>query len=71
MDLVFVVDGSGSICDNDPSFRYGTDITCNNWNFILNFMSDFVSDLTIGPSTARVGLVTFATEGHVAFNLTR
>lgn len=71
LDLVFVVDGSGSICDNDPDFVYGKDVTCNNWKFILQFMVDFVRDMEIGFSATRVGLVTFATQAELEWNLTR
>lgn len=71
LDLVFVVDGSGSICDNDPDFEYGKDVTCNNWKFILQFMVDFVRDMEIGYSATRVGLVTFATQAELEWNLTR
>ena len=71
LDLVFVVDGSGSICDSDPDFVYGTDVTCNNWQFILQFMEDFVGDMDIGSTATRVGLVTFATQAELGWNLIR
>jgi hypothetical protein len=69
LDLVFVVDGSGSICDNDPKFQYGKDTTCDNWNFILKFMGDFVNDMDIGLTSTRVGLVTFATTATLGWDL--
>lgn len=69
MDLVFFVDTSGSICDSDPLFVYGTDTTCNNWKFILQFIVDFVNATDIGESATRVGLVTFATGARVAWDL--
>jgi len=71
MDLVFVVDGSGSICDSDTNFHYGTDVTCDNWNFILKFMEDFVSDMDIGLASTRVGLVTFASSAFLGWDLKR
>ena len=71
MDLVFVVDGSGSICDNDPNFEYGRDNTCDNWNFILKFIVDFVSAMDIGLSSTRVSLVTFATTAVLDWDLKR
>lgn len=71
LDLVFVVDGSGSICDVDPKFEYGRDITCDNWNFILTFMVDFVNDMDIGLTATRVGLVTFASTAVVQWDLKR
>lgn len=69
MDLVFVLDGSGSICDSDPNFDYGKDVTCDNWEFILRFVADFVADMDIGPSSTRIGLVTFATDASVAWDI--
>lgn len=71
LDLVFVVDGSGSICDNDPKFVYGTDVTCDNWKFALKFMEDFVSDMDIGLTSTRVGLVTFATTATLGWNMAK
>jgi len=70
LDLVFLVDGSGSICDSDPDFRYGTDVTCNNWKLVLKFMEDFVNETDIGLTATRVGLATFATNSAVAWDLT-
>jgi len=64
-----VVDGSGSICDNDPKFQYGTDVTCDNWNFILKFMEDFVNDTDVGLSATRIGLATFATTATLGWDL--
>lgn len=71
MDLVFVLDGSGSICDTDPNFEYGKDTTCDNWEFIVRFVADFVTDMDISPSSTRIALVTFATDANVAFDLTK
>ena len=56
MDLVFVVDSSGSIRDNNPS-----DYSYDNWQLILDFMDSVITSLQyIGPQTNQVGVVTFA-----------
>ena len=71
MDLAFVVDGSGSICDADPNFNYAVDTTCDNWSFIVQFIHRIVSELTIGPMDTRVALVTFSSRAALQWNLTR
>ena len=71
MDLAFVIDMSGSICDNDPTFNYDTDITCNNWRSIVQFVYQTVANLTIGPLETNVALITFETTAVLRWNLTR
>ncbi len=51
-DIVFVVDNSGSIRDNNPA-----DGSYDNWNLMLEFMAGFVQQLNIGPDNFKVGLV--------------
>ncbi len=46
---MFVIDSSGSIRDNNP--KNGS---YDNWNLTLNFVSDFVNDLTTGPTDNQV-----------------
>lgn len=55
VDLVFLIDTSGSIC-NDAGVTY-----CDNWGEIRNFTNLVIDQLTIGPSNTRVGLVQFGT----------
>ena len=73
IDLVFVVDGSGSICVNDPTRTPLTDQpdTCDNWKSVQNFMAQFVQQLDVRRSGTRVGLVTFADDARLVFNLNR
>ena len=52
VDICFVVDYSGSIRDTNPP---GVD----NWQLVINFMVDVVSDISIGPTTTHVGAVSF------------
>ena len=66
LDLVFIVDGSGSICENDPSFRSGS---CDNWRFVITFMVNIVETLGIDQGRTRVGLVLFSTDAVVRWTL--
>jgi uncharacterized protein YegL len=56
LDLVFVVDSSGSI--GSP-----------NWGTMMTFLNSITSDLTIGPDNVHVGLVVFGTDAQVTFDL--
>ncbi|KAK2161027.1 hypothetical protein LSH36_122g02004 [Paralvinella palmiformis] len=69
IDLAFIVDGSGSICDNDPTRQIiDNQVTCNNWRSVVNFISGAVDRLNIGAQDAQIALVTFADKGSVYFN---
>jgi len=69
MDLAFVVDGSGSICDSDPNFNFSRDSTCQNWNFILQFIGRVCDTLTIGPNATRVAMVMFSSSARLVWGL--
>ncbi len=74
LDLIFVVDDSGSICDNDPSRRRdmnGNVFDCNNWSFVKSFIRRIVSSLTVGQNDTRVALVRFSDRIDVIFRLDR
>ena len=45
-DIVFIVDSSGSIRDNNPA-----DGSYDNWELALNFISDFVADFNLGSGS--------------------
>ena len=45
---MFVVDSSGSIRDNNPQ-----DGSYDNWNLLLQFISDFINNLDIGDDANR------------------
>ena len=51
-DVVFLIDNSGSIRDNEPP-------STNNWQLILDFVSSVVEMLDVRPEAIRVGLVDF------------
>ena len=55
VDLVFVLDCSGSIRDNNP-----TDGSYDNFELLLNFVTAIVNRLSIGPDASRVGVVTYS-----------
>jgi len=59
IDLVFVVDSSGSI--RDAGYE--------NWDTVLQFVADVVQSLTIGPQSVQVGMVVYSNNARVDFNL--
>ena len=56
IDLVFVLDSSGSIGDA-------------NFQTIRNFVNTFVGTLEIGPTRSQVGVIVFSDDAQVQFNL--
>ncbi len=68
IDLAFVVDASGSICENDQTFD-NVQNTCENWRSVLQFIRDAVSELTIGPSNAQVALIVYSNNAVVEWPL--
>ena len=58
-DIVFVVDSSGSINEQDPS----------NWDRVKNFAKSIVAKLDVGEDRVRVGMVEFGNRGWVQFYL--
>ena len=66
LDLALVVDGSGSICENDLSYANGK---CDNWRAVINFLADLVNVMDIDGGKARVGLVLFSTDAEVRWSL--
>ncbi len=55
-DLIFVLDSSGSITED-------------NYNQVLGFVHNFVSQLAIGPDANQVGVIIFGTQDEIVFNL--
>ena len=53
LDVVFVIDSSGSIRDNNIA---GQD---DNWGLLLDFVCDMVDNLNIGPKLSHVAAVAF------------
>ena len=59
MDLVIVLDSSGSIEEN----------LVGGWNLTREFVVSLLSNLDIGPGATRVGLVVFSTDVTSTFYL--
>ncbi len=55
-DLIFVLDSSGSINED-------------NYNQVLGFVHNFVSQLAIGPDANQVGVIIFGNQEEIVFNL--
>ena len=51
MDLVFLVDRSGSINDTEPASGSGS-----NWHQVVGFMVNFTEYLEIGPTRTQVSV---------------
>ncbi len=64
VDLVMIVDSSGSICGEDIQ-------NCPNWEFIQSFLRMILDALEIGPQSAHVGLIRFASRADVIYQLDR
>ncbi len=60
---MFVVDRSGSICNDEAVF------SCNNWVLMLDFMDGLVFDLTMGADATRVGVVVYGNQAYVEIKL--
>lgn len=59
MDLLFIIDGSSSICGSE---------SCPDWAHCLEFVQNIVSSFNIGPDDTRVAVVTVSGQGELAFN---
>ena len=62
VDFVMILDGSGSICNNQGG-------TCANWLATLKFVNDVVNGMAIGPDDSRVALITFGSIGNLIWPL--
>jgi len=63
-DIVFLVDSSGSIRDNNPE-----DNSYDNWELALTFISDFIADFNLGTTATQFGLVRFSYQADNIFYL--
>lgn len=64
VDLVFVVDSSRIVRDQNPP-----DGSYDNWELLLQFVVNVINKLTIGSSATRIGLVKFFSAGQNEFYL--
>ena len=68
-DMVLVLDGSGSICESEPTFQPGVDKTCAHWKLVVQFLIDLSDRLPIDEGRARMGLVLFNDKVFIRFTL--
>lgn len=59
MDIVFIIDSSGSIQDAGP----------DNWDLILDFVVQVIEGHNVGETATRFGLVKFSTDGTIEIYL--
>ena len=64
VDLVFVLDSSRIIRDQNPA-----DGSYDNWTLLLQFVVNVINKLTIGSTATRVGVVKFSSIGQNEFYL--
>ena len=59
VDLVFVLDSSGSI----------NEVNGNTWNLTLQFVAEVVRQFNVGRNTAHFGLIRYSNNADVIFRL--
>ena len=64
LDIVFVVDSSGSIRDTNPA-----DGAYDNWTLLLDFIVNLLSKLNVGQLGTHVGLVLYSNRANNEFFL--
>lgn len=57
-DVVFVLDSSGSICDDQPV------PTCQNWQTMVAFVHEIATQLNIGIDNTRVGVIVYGSQAQ-------
>lgn len=63
-DVVFVIDSSGSIRDNNPE-----DESYDNYNLLLQFVANVTNELNTGIYQTRIGLVRYSATAESVFFL--
>ena len=65
LDIAFVLDGSGSVCNNR-----GVD-TCHNWELLVDFVYDIVESdsVKIGYSESQVAVIVFSSTVEIKWYL--
>lgn len=62
IDLVIILDDSGSICDNDPIDSKAR--PCYNWRLTLDFTKNVISKFNIDDKRTQIGLIKFSNSAH-------
>ena len=60
-DVCFVIDSSGSICENDAFTT-----SCSSWKLLLSFITNVIDAFDIGYDQTRVGVVIFSDDASLA-----
>ena len=69
-DVAFVIDASGSICDDDSTFYENNgQSTCQTWELVKEFMRRITDVLPIDYDRTKVGIVQFGNEAEVIWYL--
>lgn len=73
IDMTFIVDQSGSICDEDQDKEYDGNklITCGNWELMKTFIGDIIEKLTVSTDSAQVAMIRFGNNGVLDWDLDR
>ncbi len=74
VDILLIIDSSGSICDNDPSRvtdQNGNPTNCANWGFVQSFLRLILNELEIGEDSAHVALIRFSSATTLIYGLNR
>lgn len=66
LDVVFIIDGSGSIRDANPA-----DGSYDNWKLLLTFVANVADNLPVSASGTHVAAVVFSDNGQLLFPLSR
>ena len=67
LDFLFIIDGSASVCGNNPSDGNA----CDAWIHVINFMEGIINDFNIGDDNVQVATIVFADSATVMWDLER
>ena len=62
VDFAFLVDSSGSICNNQGG-------ECENWRSVRSFLQQAVRDMKIEQTQSRIGMILFGSYADVVWQL--
>ena len=70
IDLVFLWDRSGSICDFNPTFNKDRpEEGCDNWDTMRAFILQYVRGIPVSLQQNRVAMITFGTDAKIEWYL--
>ena len=71
LDLVFIIDGSGSVCNDVPGWDKASGENCAPWNMVISFMESIIEDFNINDDYVRVAAIVFGNSARVHWDLNR